>query len=115
MSFTALEEAIGLLDRKRPNVRVVGVNATYEGAFPLLARTSPSLLVFLGSTLGNFTPDEERLFWRGLSTHLSSGDFVLLGVDLVKAPAVLEAAYNDAAGRTAAFTCNLFARINRAA
>jgi L-histidine N-alpha-methyltransferase len=69
--------------------------------------------MFLGSTLGNFNQTESLIFWRRVSAALQPGDFFLLGVDLVKDTAVIEAAYNDAAGVTPKFTANLFARINR--
>jgi len=113
VSFTALQEAIERLDRHQPDVRVVGVNGRYEDAFPLLASAAPNLVVFLGSTIGNLTGEEYHAFWRKLETHLGRGDYVLLGVDLIKSPDLLEAAYNDAAGVTARFTTNLFARMNR--
>ncbi|MCU4117964.1 L-histidine N(alpha)-methyltransferase [Variovorax sp. N23] len=66
---------------------------------------------FPGSTLGNFTPDEALAFLQ-LSARLLRGGGLLLGVDLVKNPAVLHAAYNDAQGVTAAFNLNLLRRAN---
>jgi len=66
---------------------------------------------FPGSTLGNFTPDEALAFLQ-LSARLLRGGGLLLGVDLVKDPAVLHAAYNDAQGVTAAFNLNLLRRAN---
>src|SRR5581483_2293509 len=71
------------------------------------------MLVFLGSTIGNFNQSESLEFWHRVSQALRPGDFVLLGADLVKDEDVLNAAYNDAAGYSAAFTLNLFARMNR--
>lgn len=67
---------------------------------------------FPGSSIGNFTPDEARAFLRQ-SKQLLRGGGLLVGVDLIKDPAVLHAAYNDAAGVTAAFNLNLLARANR--
>src|SRR6185436_20909058 len=66
---------------------------------------------FPGSTLGNFSPDEALAFLQ-LAHRLLRGGGLLLGVDLVKDPALLHAAYNDAQGVTAAFNLNLLARIN---
>ena len=66
---------------------------------------------FPGSTLGNFTPDEALAFLQ-LSARLLRGGGLLLGVDLVKDPALLHAAYNDAQGVTAAFNLNLLRRAN---
>ena len=67
---------------------------------------------FPGSTIGNFTPDEALHFLQGAGQVLRGGA-LLLGADLMKEPAVLHAAYNDAQGVTAAFNLNLLARANR--
>lgn len=67
---------------------------------------------FPGSSVGNFTPPEALAFLRGAARLLEGGG-LLIGVDLVKDPAVLHAAYNDAEGVTAAFNLNLLARANR--
>ena len=67
---------------------------------------------FPGSTIGNFTP-RRRCAFSAHAAHLLKGGGLLVGVDLVKDPAVLHAAYNDAAGVTAAFNKNLLARANR--
>jgi L-histidine N-alpha-methyltransferase len=96
-----------------PDVEFSGIVGKYEEAFPLFREHAPALVAFLGSTIGNFNHGESLRFWRQISRALAPGDYFLLGVDLVKDPAVLEAAYNDAAGVTAAFTKNLFVRMNR--
>jgi dimethylhistidine N-methyltransferase len=75
----------------------------------------PRLGFFPGSTIGNFTPDEAVGFLRRARDVLGGGARMVLGADLVKSPAVLEAAYDDAAGVTAAFNLNLLARLNREA
>jgi L-histidine N-alpha-methyltransferase len=113
VSRAAINQAADRLEREFPHVHVNGVVGTYEDAFPLIQDHSPAMVLFLGSTLGNFNQTESLMFWRRVARGLQPGDFFLLGVDLVKDPAVLEAAYNDAAGVTARFTTNLFARINR--
>src|SRR6185369_1468298 len=87
--------------------------ADFQDAFPLFEVLSPVLVLLLGSSIGNFAPAEMFRFLSAMSDSLAAGDFFLLGIDLVKAPAQLEAAYNDAAGVTASFTRNLFARMNR--
>jgi L-histidine N-alpha-methyltransferase len=92
---------------------VTGLNGEYQDAFPVIRELSPVMVVFLGSTIGNFEPEEESSFLSALASSLSPGDFFLLGVDLVKDSAIVESAYNDAAGVTADFTRNLFARMNR--
>lgn len=68
---------------------------------------------FPGSTIGNFTPDEAEKFLAKLARVLGPGGKLLIGVDLVKDPALLHAAYNDARGITAAFNLNLLVRLNR--
>jgi iron(II)-dependent oxidoreductase len=86
---------------------------TYEQALPRLGSFGPLTLCFLGSSLGNLNAGEQDEFFAGVAEALGTGDHLLLGLDLVKDAARLEAAYNDAAGVTAAFTKNLFVRMNR--
>ncbi len=68
---------------------------------------------FPGSTIGNFTPEAARLFLAEIAATLGAGGVLIIGVDLVKAPAVLEAAYDDHQNVTARFNLNLLRRINR--
>jgi L-histidine N-alpha-methyltransferase len=67
----------------------------------------------LGGTIGNFTPGARRRFLRGLARHAGERGSLLIGVDLVKDPARIEAAYNDTAGVTAAFNRNVLHVVNR--
>lgn len=113
VSVAALALAEQRLAAALPQVQMTGVEATYEQAFPMLRELSPVMAIFLGSTIGNFDAAAAAAFWQQTADHLRPGDYFLLGVDLVKDAGLLEAAYNDAAGVTAAFTCNLFARMNR--
>ena len=76
-------------------------------------REGRRLLAFLGSTIGNFTPAERAALLATVAASLHDGDRFLLGVDLVKPRAPLEAAYNDAAGVTAEFNRNLLHVLNR--
>lgn len=76
-------------------------------------RRRPLLVLFLGSSLGNFAPREAIAFLRSVRALLQPGDALLLGLDLVKAAARLRLAYADPAGVTAAFNRNLLARLNR--
>ena len=100
-----------------PALEVIAVCADY-----MEPRTLPRLLArgndrrvgfFPGSTIGNLTPDEALHFLRGCRELLGPGGAMVIGADLKKDPALLHAAYNDAAGVTAAFTLNLLARMNR--
>jgi len=71
------------------------------------------LIIFLGGTIGNFTPERRRAFLERLRAGLEKGDYLLVGVDLVKDARLLEAAYDDAAGVTAKFNKNLLNVLNR--
>lgn len=79
----------------------------------VLDGSSRTLVLFLGSTIGNLDRDEAISLFRELRGALRKGDSVLLGADLKKEKAILDAAYNDALGITAAFNLNLLQRINR--
>ncbi|MBT1073423.1 L-histidine N(alpha)-methyltransferase [Pelotalea chapellei] len=113
VSESALREASRGISAAHPGVRVIGINSDYKSSFPLLSALSPVLALFLGSSIGNFSPSETTSFLQGVSTALTPGDFFLVGIDLVKEKSVIEAAYNDAAGVTQEFTRNLFVRMNR--
>lgn len=113
ISERALRSALERISVEWPETRVIGVHGEYAHGFALLRAASPTLGLFLGSTLGNFDEPAEKRFFRELAAGLAPGDHFLLGIDLVKDRATLEAAYNDRAGVTAAFTLNLFARMNR--
>jgi L-histidine N-alpha-methyltransferase len=113
VSEYALQQSGAALAARQRDLSIEGLHGTYENAFPLLERLSPLVLLFLGSTVGNLNQTEAAAFWGRVAHALAPGDFVLLGADLVKPAPVLDAAYNDAAGWSAAFTKNIFARMNR--
>jgi len=113
VSETALSAACERIMAKFPQVRVVGVNSEYQDAFPLFPQLSPTMVLFLGSSIGNFSTAEMSRFVSTMAAALQPDDFFLVGIDLVKEVHLLEAAYNDAAGVTSNFTRNLFARMNR--
>ena len=98
-----------------PKVAVAAICADYTQPFalPALRRSGKRLGFFPDSTIGNFTPPEAATFLIGCRRLLGPGAEMLIGVDLKKDPAILHAAYNDAAGVTAAFNLNLLTRINR--
>jgi L-histidine N-alpha-methyltransferase len=113
VSESALHAGAESLLAANPRLRITGVHGTYDRAFPMLRELSPAVLVFLGSTIGNLNQTEAALFWTDVANHLAPGDFVLLGVDLVKESRLIDAAYNDRAGHSAEFTRNIFHRMNR--
>ncbi|WP_445263590.1 L-histidine N(alpha)-methyltransferase [Ramlibacter sp. PS4R-6] len=103
------------LQRTYPGLDVQPVVADYTQRLLLpapLPGAGKRIGFFPGSTIGNFTP-EEALHFFVLAGQLLRGGALLLGADLVKDPAVLHAAYNDAQGVTAEFNLNLLARANR--
>jgi uncharacterized SAM-dependent methyltransferase len=75
--------------------------------------THRQIVLFMGSNLGNMSHSEARDFLRHIRTHLREGDGLLLGLDLMKNPHTVLAAYNDPQGVTAAFNLNLLKRMNR--
>lgn len=93
-------------------VRPVAADFTTPFAMPSLP-AQRRVVYFPGSTIGNFEPAEADALLRQVARLVGPGGGLILGVDLRKPEDVLEAAYNDAAGVTAAFNCNLLARINR--
>lgn len=107
-----LRDAASVLRREFPALDVRPVVADYTHGLELPAAAGRRIGFFPGSTLGNFTPDEALAF-LSTAARLLRGGALVLGADLVKDPQVLHAAYNDAAGVTAAFNLNLLARANR--
>ncbi len=103
------------LTRDLPRLRVLPVAADFTKPFelPSAIRARARVGFFPGSTLGNFEPPQAAKFLRHAARLLGAGAHVIVGVDLVKDEGVLNAAYNDAAGVTAAFNLNLLRRINR--
>ena len=98
-----------------PDLRVVPVCADYTKPFdvPEIAGEKVRAGFFPGSTIGNFTRSEAVSFLRAAAIDLGHNNGLLIGVDLRKDTGILRAAYNDAAGVTAAFNLNLLERINR--
>jgi L-histidine N-alpha-methyltransferase len=98
-------------------ISMVGLEKSYlEGLEEVTARRSPDqtlLVLFLGSTIGNFDPPAADRFLADIRRYLQAGDALLLGTDLEKPVETMLLAYDDPAGVTAAFNLNLLARINR--
>jgi dimethylhistidine N-methyltransferase len=116
VSSTALADSIGALEHL-PAVQAVAHEASYETGL-LETRDLPppggrTLTLFLGSNIGNFDPPGAQEFLREIRASCRAGDFFLLGADLVKTQPLLELAYDDPLGVTAAFNRNILVRINR--
>jgi L-histidine N-alpha-methyltransferase len=97
-------------------LRVHGIVGDFErhlDRVPEPVPSGPRIVAFLGGTIGNFTPGSRRRFLRSLGRLLGDDGYLLLGTDLVKEPAVIEAAYDDATGITAEFNRNVLHVVNR--
>jgi L-histidine N-alpha-methyltransferase len=115
ISSTILEQSASKLLGDYPNLYITAHVSDYtEGLSSIVRRDGERILVlFLGSNIGNYMPDEGRLLLTQIRRALRPGDGLLLGADLKKSRSILEPAYNDALGVTAAFNLNLLMRINR--
>ncbi|WP_432174000.1 L-histidine N(alpha)-methyltransferase [Streptomyces sp. Tue6028] len=113
VSESALTQAGQALAAERPGLGVHALIADFTGSLTLPDTPGPRLVAFLGGTIGNLTPAERAAFLASVRALLSPGDALLLGTDLVKDESVLVAAYDDAAGVTAAFNKNVLSVVNR--
>jgi dimethylhistidine N-methyltransferase len=115
VSGSILANSAGQLLQDYPSLQIQGLVGTYEVALQNLS-SSPfpgRMILFLGSTLGNFSPDECDRFFSQITTALQPEDYFLLGIDLQKPIEILEAAYNDFKGITAAFNLNVLNHLNQ--
>jgi L-histidine N-alpha-methyltransferase len=115
ISVSALEESSQALLASYPSLKIQAYAADYFQALDALKLKAgePALVLFLGSNIGNFEPDDALNFMRAIRRVLRPEDTLLVGVDLRKDRATLEAAYNDSLGVTRAFIVNELERINR--
>ncbi|GAC1368595.1 MAG: L-histidine N(alpha)-methyltransferase [Actinomycetota bacterium] len=108
-----LRGAAAAVAEEYPGTSVHAVVGDFEQHTSLLPGGGRRLVAFLGSTIGNLDPAKRAKLLGEISEGLCPGDALLLGCDLLKDPARLEAAYNDAAGVTAAFNLNVLSALNR--
>ncbi|MFQ5849244.1 MAG: L-histidine N(alpha)-methyltransferase [Candidatus Binatia bacterium] len=113
VSLSALAAAREAIRKQFPRLGFCGLQALFEEGMASIEKSLPTLFVFLGSTVGNFTRSELVRFFQRLSEAMGPHDFLLLGVDRVKDAKILEKAYNDPQGVTADFILNVFRNINR--
>lgn len=114
VSSSALREAERNLTAAIPGVTFESRVADYtNGLGEVSAGATRRLVLYIGSSLGNFEPADARQLLRDVRNQLAPGDMLLLGLDLVKDVTTLIAAYDDTRGVTAAFNRNVLARINR--
>jgi dimethylhistidine N-methyltransferase len=118
IAHASLVRAVDTMAWKFPGTECVGVMADLSRPIRLHSLlgehpTWPKTFFYPGSSLGNFTPGEASILLRGIRGHLADSDGLLVGIDLVKDPSQLEAAYNDSLGLTAAFNLNVLRVANR--
>jgi len=114
VSADALEIACGNVECTFPGVLVEPVVVNYVNSPPQLEEFDGSTLaLYLGSSIGNFLPEESRTILRNLGSQLRDGDALVLGTDLVKDETTMVSAYDDDEWVTAAFNLNILNRLNR--
>jgi L-histidine Nalpha-methyltransferase len=114
ISPEALDDAWENIASSLPAVRVEPIVANYVTCPPQLeCHSGPTLAMYIGSSIGNFSPEGARTILRNLRAQLRVGDALLLGTDMVKDEATQVAAYDDATGVTAEFNLNILDRLNR--
>ena len=109
-----LTESSELLQREYDDLHITGIVDTYEGGLEFIEKydDKKNLIIFLGSSYGNFTPVEGKIFLRKINAIMKKEDLFLIGLDLVKGKDILEKAYDDSQGITAKFNLNVLSRIN---
>ena len=109
-----LTESSEQLLKDYDTLHITGIIDTYEGGLEFLKNydNKKNLIIFLGSSFGNFAPDDGKLFLDKIFLTMNSGDLFLIGLDLVKDKNILESAYDDSKGTTAKFNLNVLSRIN---
>jgi dimethylhistidine N-methyltransferase len=116
IAHSALDESVARLGAKFPQLELLPLCADFTRT-PPLPRPSRAAkrraVYFPGSTLGNFDTHDAIALLQGIRRHIGAEGAALVGIDLKKDTAIIEAAYNDAAGVTATFTLNLLERLNR--
>jgi L-histidine N-alpha-methyltransferase len=113
VSEETLREAAQAIAMEYPGIAVHAIAGDFERHLGTLPREGRRMIAFLGGTVGNFTPEIRARFLHDVASQMRTEDTFLLGTDLVKDVARLEAAYDDAAGVTAEFNKNILLVINR--
>lgn len=109
-----LTESSELLLKDYENLSITGIVDTYEGGLEFIENfdNKKNLILFLGSSFGNFSPIEGKKFLEKIYSTMKHSDLFLIGLDLVKRKSILERAYDDSEGVTAQFNLNVLSRIN---
>lgn len=109
-----LTQSSELLQTEYDKLHITGIVDTYEGGLEFIEKydDKKNLIIFLGSSYGNFLPKEGKVFLKKINSIMKKEDLFLIGLDLVKDKEILENAYNDSMGITAKFNLNILSRIN---
>ena len=109
-----LTESSEQLLKNYDDLYITGIIDTYEGGLEFLKNfdDKKNLIIFLGSSFGNFSPNDGYEFLQKINSTMKPGDLFLIGLDLVKDKQILESAYDDSQGVTAEFNLNILSRIN---
>lgn len=110
---SVLGDAERALRAEYPDIEISTVRGDFEHDLALIPKVGRRIIVFLGSTIGNLTPELRADFLAAVADTMQTGDSLLLGTDLVKDVDRLVRAYDDSAGVTAAFNRNVLAVVNR--
>lgn len=114
ISVEFLRESVSYLQQRYPQIKMTGIGLDFSTSLQLPDTVHPDKRVFFypGSSIGNFTPEEAVAFFHRLHTACNTDGGLLIGVDLIKDKALLDAAYNDALGVTQAFNLNMLLHLN---
>ncbi len=109
-----LTESSEMLQKDYSNLYITGIIDTYEGGLEFIEKydNKKNLIIFLGSSYGNFLPEEGKIFLKRINSTMKKEDLFLIGLDLVKDTKILESAYDDSQGITSKFNLNVLSRIN---
>jgi L-histidine Nalpha-methyltransferase len=120
ISYSILQNTVKILSNELLNLQIAGLPVDFldgiDKANQLILHKNicaEKIIVFLGSSIGNFVPKEAESFLKVLADKLNEDDSLLIGFDLHKDEKILNAAYNDSAGITAKFNLNILHRINK--
>ncbi len=112
ISKTSIEKSAEMLSIKYPGIRIRGILADFMKNLEVIPCDGSKLICFLGSTFGNFSRTQEIPFLLNLKSWMNPADQLLIGFDMVKDIKILETAYNDEQGKTAAFNKNILVKFH---
>ncbi|WP_139841809.1 MULTISPECIES: L-histidine N(alpha)-methyltransferase [unclassified Janthinobacterium] len=114
ISYDFLSESLSRLQQRFPHIEMTGLGLDFSSRLDLpdSVREARRLFFYPGSSIGNFAPEQATAFLRRLRANADGDGGLLIGVDLIKEDAILDAAYDDALGVTAAFNLNMLRHVN---